>query len=283
MNTGNKKRDANTYTEREWIYAKSVFIISWFLIAAYVLHSFERVKIEIGLCHFVDCNLAVHPAFKIMLLLVALIAVVFYIIERRMLLSLCVLSVLSIVIFSAGNSNGIFYRAEILSMVLIAQFLAYVRYFFNPDKAKLLNTRFTYSIQVIAAVYVLSAYSKLSTSGVNWVFSFKEFALQVKKNIAIVNVNWGLNFSGYGDWLFAFFNQHPYFTISILTLSWFIEVFAFFMLLGKKSTMLYGGVLLIFHLSIFLVMFVYVPTILVCVFTFILNIPYLVSKMFNYD
>ncbi|MCB9365500.1 MAG: hypothetical protein H6587_13085 [Flavobacteriales bacterium] len=233
------------------------------------------MKQEIGICHLFNCNLLAYNFIKFSIIFSAIILSILYILEKWMLLTTLGLSFISMYIFSAGNSNGIFYRSEVLSAILIVQFFAYLFFYFNKNKPTLELNRFRYPIQVIAAIYVLSAIKKLKTTGFSWVLKNEEFAAQAKKSIQIEHANWGFDILSYANFIYETLSNNPNFVILILVISLLIELFAFVMIFSKKLTTIYGIILLLFHLGIFLTMFVYVPPIIIILITFVLNIPYL--------
>ena len=265
----------NRYNNLEWRFAKVTFIILWLMLSCFVVYEFNSVKQEIGLCHFFDCNILYYNLFKVIIIFLAVLLSILYVLDKWMLGTLFLLSIISMFVFSAGNSNGIFYRSEVLSAILIVQFFAYFIFYFSKNLSVLKLNRFRYSIQVIAAIYVLSAIRKLKTTGFSWVFKNQEFAAQAKKSIQIEHVNWGFDLTNYADFIYNLLSNHPNLTIFILILSLSIELFAFIMIFNKKATMIYGIILLLFHAGIFLTMFVYVPPVIIVLITFVLNVPYL--------
>lgn len=271
----------NSYSNKEWYFAKIPFILVWLGLIIFVLYEFNYVKTEYGLCLFLNCNVINVTLVKYIFLFISVFFTLLYIIEKQMMLTTFVLSFISMFVFSAGNSNGIFYRSEILSCVLFAQFLAYTNYSLTKNKNQLYNNRFKFSVQLIASLYVLSAIKKLHTSGIYWILSYKEFALKAKTNILIIYANWGIDLTTYAELVYNTLYNNPIFTISILTISLLIEMLAFLMVVNKKATFIYGIVLLIFHLGIFITMFVYVPPILIVVITFVFNLPYILYLIFK--
>ncbi len=273
---------SNTYSNTEWKLMKVVFIAGWFFITAFIYSTLTNIGGAKSICAFFDCNIILLGAVKVVLFTAMAVFSFMYIMEKQMLLSLFVLCASSVLIYSAGESNGIAGRCEILSAVLIAQFIAYAKYKKTGNAVALSQDRIQYSVQIIAAAYLLAAVSKLRGGGLGWIFQNKQLAIHAKSGFLRPGVHYGTQaLQHYADSIFSLFWNHPGLTAVLLALALIIEASAVICLLGKKATQVYGLLLFVFHLSMFILMFVFVPPVLLCVFVFILNGPLLIYKAFN--
>ena len=272
----------SNYTNVEWLVAKRVFALGMFPFLVFVLYKFNGTEILNGICYLFNCNYIANSIIKILIALVAFVAFIGYFFEKKMLASLFTLSLVSIGVFSASSSSGIFNQTSTLSMILVAQFIAYAKFKLLGGKQKLYNDRFNFSIQIISASYVLSAISKLTKSGWDWVFSYEEFVLQVNSNLIIYELNWGVSLKEYIDFLNVSLLSNEILVWILLMLSLLIELFAFVMIFSKKSALAYSMLLLLFHLGILMLMGILIPPIVLAVVVFSANLPYMIyNKRIN--
>ncbi len=279
MSTVSSSYWSGSYSQQEWKLMKLFFIPGWFFITAFIYNTLVHIGDGKSVCAFFDCNIILTGAVKVLLFSCMAVFSVLYILEKQMLLSLTVLSALSVLVFSAGESNGIAGRCEILSAVLIAQLVAYIKHKRTGDNEALAQDRIQYSVQIIAAAYILAAISKLRGAGIGWVLQNKQLAIHAKSGFLRPGVHYGTDvLQQYADMIFSLFWNHPVLTAVLLTLALVIEGAAFVCFWGKRYTHLYGILLAVFHLSLFILMFVFVPPVLLCVFVFVLNGPLLIYK-----
>lgn len=279
MSTVSNPYWSDRYSDLEWKLMKLFFIPGWFFITAFIYKTLVHIGDGKSICAFFDCNIILTGTVKALLFSGMAVFSVLYILEKQMLLSLAALSILSVLVFSAGESNGIAGRCEILSAVLIAQLVAYIKYKRTGDSQALSQDRIQYSVQIIAAAYLLAAISKLRGAGMGWVLQNKQLAIHAKSGFLRPGVHYGTDLlQQYADMIFSLFWNHPVLTGVLLTLALVIEAAALVCLLGKKQTQLYGILLTLFHASLFILMFVFVPPVLLCVFVFVLNGPLLIYK-----
>ncbi|MES2622490.1 MAG: hypothetical protein V4615_16685 [Bacteroidota bacterium] len=176
-----------------------------------------------------------------------------------MLLSIFLMAVLSVVIFSleisnAGNSG----RTEIMSMLFIIQFIAYLRYSLAGKQFKKQTTAYNvammYSIQIIAAAYIISGISKLSESGIAWVTEAQNISVRIIRSYAsrAIDIE-DSNLEQKGRNLAAFVLQNQ----ALIKIGFagvlFAEIFAFIAMFGKKYTHYYLIIILLLHGGIFLI------------------------------
>ncbi len=268
------------YSDLEWRLMKIVFITGWLLMVSFIYSSLTGVTDPKGICALIDCTLLPSKGIQSAVYLILFIFAVLYVFEKYMVASLLFLAGLSILVLSAGEANGIASRSELLSAVLIAQLLAYLKHSITKDRLSLQQDRIRYSIQIISAAYVLSALSKLKSSGIFWIFNHKQLAINAKVSVLRFQADFNFEFAErYSNWAYGFFLNHPNVVAAILLITLLIEGVAFVCWFGKKPSIIYGLILFLFHLGIFLMMFVFVPPILLCVFVFVINGPFLMYKV----
>jgi hypothetical protein len=282
MSEDSSKFWSNTYSNDEWIRMKFVFITGWVSLLGFVLLNLTNIDTPKGICLHFDCNWLQFISMKMIIAFLTLICSMYYLREQHMIMSLSGLSIISILILSAGESNGIPSRSELLSAVLIAQLVAYIKNRITHDQSALSQDRITYSVQVIAAAYMLSAFTKLRGLGFDWIFQEEELALNARIAILRIYADYGWTSAvEYADFVNGILSNNPIMVSIILFLTLVIESIAFVCFFGKKATILYGLLLVAFHTSIFLIMLVFVPPILMIVFVFILNGPTAMGNLFS--
>lgn len=251
----------NKYGDTEWRLAKISLIILWFLNIAVILLGYNSAPIKQGIFNWYNFNFIENPIWRYLILLISFIFTLMYLFEKRMTISTMGLFVISVFAFSLEESNGILSRASLLSFVFFAQYLAYIIHKYYP-KLDHKQLRFTFSIQAVVAAYMLSAISKLSASGMEWVSNSKYLSLQILKSYHYKFVN-------YADYKilkegidFASFVQNNQNTITaLLTFSLILELFAWISLGSKKRAIIYGILLLSMHIGIKLTMDISLVTI----------------------
>lgn len=238
-----------------WFWIKLVFVLSWF-VSIWTVFLFPGTNTyPNGFCTLFPCDLFQSSTIRILLFVWTLLASTGYVMEKYMLPSLASLSLISVIAFSLLSSKGIGYSNNFSSGIFIAQFLAYVVHFFTPNKAYLRHTRIQFPVQIIAASYVLSALSKLSTSDIYWFFNHEGFALQVKKSLLMTYINTGQEQTLLkADLLFNFLMNYPIITHTALFFALALEFFTFIVLLKPNFKVVYGWLLIALHLGIYLFM-----------------------------
>jgi hypothetical protein len=254
----------------EWLCMKIPFILFFFMFASGILWRFSTVTFPVALCRFGLCDWLTISTLKIPVITILLFFALAYIFEYKMKLTLGILSVVSLLVFSIEESNGIMNRASLISMVFIVQWLAYL--LFDNQFEKLVKYRVKFGIQLVVATYMLSAISKLITSGISWVSDSQYAVLQIQKSIYynFFDSN-NTSFIKEGDHFVQFMNQHSTF-FSLLFLSALIIEFTVFMaLFNNKMRIIYGLLLLAMHAGIFIVMDIIIPHVFIPMLLLFLN------------
>ena len=158
-----------------------------------------------------------------------------------------------------GNSQGaIGHATQIVTTVLLLQWLAYVWAAVQPrtrlpmprgyDRHQLAAD---WSRQGVAATYVVSALSKLIESKGDWISDTPYFGLQIVKSNSMGFYDWlaprtaGLG-AGMGQW----FVDHPSLAVLIFGAALPLELFAFLGLHNRRSALLFGVILFVFHSTV---------------------------------
>lgn len=267
------------YSEYRWKWLKIPFIVFWFFTSSFALIKTGSLLSPSGACRLINCTILLQPSIRITLLLISLVATIFYIIEIKMLITTMVLSILSVVIFSMQDSQGIYNRNDILTGILIVQMIAYLIFYVKNSNELLNKQRIVFSQQIIIAIYFLSGLSKLLHSGLFWFLETDKFALQTFK----ANLNQFINaanpsFLNKADIITSFILNHPVLTSILLLLTLFFEVFAFVMLfINNKGIVLYACLLIFLHIGIWIFMSIIITPIVLMNLIFLVNFPYFMS------
>lgn len=167
----------------------------------------------------------------------------------------------SIGIGTLANSQGAAnHSTQLISMILLGQFLAYVwprrqelggppSTWAFPDIAVHQKAVYT-SLVIFAASYVVCGWVKLDNSDWKWIQNVPNLAVELQKS----------NWSEYYDTLtpvpdslqsvVTMMNTHPNFARLIFGGGLVIELFAFLALMGRRWAFFYGILIIVFHLSV---------------------------------
>ena len=207
-----------------------------------------------GICRLYTFDFLFSSAGKILLYISVVVFAISYLAELKMLSTTFILFCLSCVIISFHESNGIYFRATVLSAIWFVQFIAYAQKHFNPD----FNShqwRIQYTVQIISAVYFLAAVAKLRISGIGWVNAGPLFSLQVIKNFSLSFYNSGEVSVMERGWLIANTLLHNKLITKIfLSASLFLELFCFLAAFNYRLKIIFGTGLLLMHVGIALIM-----------------------------
>ena len=261
----------NTYTTIEWKFMKISFVTFWLnaIIIIFIKNNF--IPMPIGVLSFLQPNSSVDFYFKLMSLITIMIAIYFYISEKHMIWITLFLFLISVLVFTIEESNGIFRRNDLFSFIFFSQFLSYIFKAKNID-SNIQKNRVQFSVQVIAIGYTLSAISKLSASGLNWVFDGRKMPLQIMKSFFYSFVNDGNNFFiQKGNEMIKTFNNNLYLIYFLLGFSLFLEFFAVISIFNKKISFIYGLLLLVMHIGIYWVLDIAIKGIYIPMLIFMVN------------
>lgn len=158
-----------------------------------------------------------------------------------------------------GNSQGgIGHTTQVLTVVLLAQWMAYVWAAVQPRTRLPMPRSFTrqqlaadWGRQALAASYVVSAITKLIESGGDWISDTPYFGLQVVKSE-------GMGFYDHlvpriaesSAWLGQWMVDHPMLTAMILAAALPLELLVFLGLNNRRIALFFGVTLYAFHSTV---------------------------------
>jgi len=246
------------FTPMEWNLVKILSIIFWLLLTIPILLKYHNQPQPEGICNYINCAFFSSSSFTYFTFGFLLIVSLLYLLERFMLLSIFLIAVLSVIIFSLEISNaGHSSRTEIVSMLFIIQFIAYLRYSLGGNKFKeettAYNVAMMYSIQIIAAAYIISGISKLGESGIGWVTEAQNISVRILRSYSSRAVDLDdSNLEQRGRNLAAFVLQHQTLIKIGFAGALFAEICAFIAMFGKRHAHYYLIVILLLQGGIFL-------------------------------
>lgn len=236
-------------------------MLYWISCVFKILTMYTSSPMPTGVFNFFKIHASVLGWLNMVMLGLAIFLLFAYLFEFKMCVTTLLLFVVSVYVFSLEESNGILRRASLLSFVFFAQFLAYLLYYLKI-MLSYQNNRIIFSIQAISAAYTLSAISKLTTSGFNWVFSGKYIAIQIIKSYQYKFVTTGdTKMISDGEKIADFIINQPNLIVCLLSLTLLLEFFAFVACINKRASFLYGLALLIMHFIIYTIMKINLKTI----------------------
>lgn len=250
----------------------------WLYNFLWSLWHFQHANLPVGIAKFLDLNFLSIPGVKWLLSMLAFAGLAMYLKGRFYSLSLSILFLLSLLVFSAEESSGVYYRVSLLTMVWLAQLLAV----WLHSEQTLRDKSIYFSVQIISAAYILAAYSKLSFSGLGWISDAKYFELQVLKGDYF---NWATNMGAANlqaaAYKVKFVRAHLTIIQCLLALSLMLETLALFILRSKKVAFYYGLTLFSMHLGIYLMMDIFIAPVAVPMFIFLVNPIYNAATYFQ--
>ncbi len=266
----------------EWFFMKLSFIVPVVFYLLRCLAKFPAQPYPVGICNLIDCTLPGSGPIKFLTYAILATAAILYVWEKAMLFSTFTLFLLSLTLLSLEESNG--YKGEngLVTLLLLVQFLAYLFHAIRKQD-NLAHNRVQYSIQIIAAVYILSGISKMYYSGISWFMEDAPgFILEVQR---VCNLEFAATgFAGFrekGNTISEFLTNNPVILHGILFFTVVIELGSFIMLFGKKYAFGYAFLFLGMHIGIYLVMDIFFPTIMIPMLIFAVNPVYLIWASIN--
>jgi hypothetical protein len=265
--------------KENWTLTKLLLSVYWLLLLFFRLLYNPRILSDPkGFCYLFNCELFLVEGIRIFLFFIALLSSALYVLEKKMILSLTIISIISVIVFSLDASNGIGNIINLSSSIFIAQLIAYIIYAVSKKKEHLVKNRIHFPMQIIAAHYMLAALSKLHNSGFSWFLADEGFALQVKKSLLLEYTTSGdQSLLAKAEWLPNLILEHPHMTHFFLLGALLLEFSTFIVLLKNELKVSYGWLLLLMHLGIYYFMEIsYFPVYLVLFFvniSFFIQLP----------
>lgn len=268
-----------SYSDKEWAVTRAITSIFWLATMWRVVLVYGRGNpFPEGVCRWFDCSaLADGPLSWIALAVASLLAIA-YVRGNSPLIITASMACMSVVILSIERSHGVQAREEFWSMILLGQTAAHARYRLGNETLRqtipIQNIVMAYSIQMLTVAYMIAGITKLQTAGINWVLDSPNVQLQVVKLAAQIRIEFGIEWpSTYADGVGLFIDRYPNFFRMLFAIALLIELFAFVGMLSKKLSRLYGIMLLLLHAGIMLLMFIVIPTFIVCIVAYMTPVP----------
>ena len=236
-----------------------------------------------GLARLVDLTFLLDPGVYRVCRAAAYVALVVYVLGRAWSATLPYLTFFCISTGSIFNSQGaISHHLQIVPLVLLAQTAAHFvnllrarRGGSSPDRAAAEDRLISWSLQAIAATYLVSGITKLIQSSGAWIIQSPLVALQVvKTNEQDFYDTLDPARAGAGLALAEWMIRHPLLVGAAMTAGLLLELGAPVLLLGRRWAAGYGLALIVFHETIHRVMqlhFVYNQYLL---WIYAVNVPF---------
>ncbi len=266
------------YTQKNWTYAKVLTIIVWLAFVLQELAGHHTAPTPVGICQCLNCNAIISAPYSYLIAGAAIILSLLYIWEKYMPITLCLLAITGMIVFSVAISDGSRPRFEILSMVLIVQLIAYVQYRLSGAKFKAAtsarNVAMFYSIQIIASCYMISAIRKVQVSGLSWIVNAPNVAIKVIASFTARGLDFNMHgLIPLGQGIAGFVINHPLLIQFGFAGTFVIEFFALIATIGRKQARYYGFLLLLMHFFILLVMGIVIIPFVMLLVAYIINLP----------
>ena len=265
----------------EWISIKLSLITIWSSIMCVMINEVHRCIYPVGICRIYSFDPLFTPIGKCILYALMILSALAYLLEKKMVLTTFALFLISLIVISFHESNGIFYRATVLSPIWAVQSLAYWQY--QKDKSfDLKYYRQQYVWQIIATVYALAGISKIYHSGLDWVNGGPQFALQMIKNYAYQYFDKG-DLRSFDETILLINKtlESPILLKAMLTFALTIELSCFAVLLGKRYRMFWGTCLSLMHLGIAYMMGIGISVVAFPMIIFFINPLFYFFKLIN--
>lgn len=236
-----------------------------------------------GLARIVDLHFLVQPTALTTGEYLLWAALVLYVARIALWLALPYMALFSIAVGSAQNSSGaIGHHAQIVSLVLLAQAVAYFRSRFSrtangerPAAVTIESRMIDWSLQAIAATYFISGLTKLIRTHGLWFFQSPFVAVQILKT-SDHNYYDKLDLASYhtGYELAEWMVQHPLLVGAIMSGGLLLELTSPLILCGRRWALFFGVALVVFHESIGRTMQLHFPFNEMLLVVYLVNAPY---------
>jgi hypothetical protein len=267
---------SDTYTKEEWFCTKLAIVLLVGPGLVFTLFNRSSAPFPIGLCKLIDCNLALADPFRWAFAAIIIVALLLFLAEVKMVYTTFSLFLLTMVIYSIEESNGLRGRNGILSLMFLAHFFAYLFQQLKWDTS-LGRNRIQFTAQFIAAAYLLAAISKLTASGLAWVTDSPFVALQILKSFDYAYFDTGIKMhSDKGIQMAAWISQHVAVVKFLFGFTLVLELCAFTIMLKKKIAFFYSLLLMGMHFGMLIMMDIFFPTISIPLIIFLINPFYLI-------
>lgn len=273
------KQLTTAHSSAQWFGIKLSLVLPTVVYMVYCLNRYQSIPFPSGLCQLFNCGVWLLPWVKVSLLLLLLAAAAGYLLERYMLLSTALLTLISLLVLSVEKSNGVAVQNGLITLLYAVQWLAYALHAYDVP-GNLAKQRVQFSLQVIAAVYVLSAIAKLSTSGIGWFTTDAPLlTLEVmRKFYATYAATGDAAYLQQATFIAGALSRHVLLLQAFLGSALLLELFAFVMLAGGRIAKVYAMLLLGMHVGIYAVLHIQYPSIVIPLLAVAVNPLYLVYR-----
>ncbi len=245
----------NNEADLQWFCIKLLFIFYWLTNMWLMLSQTDgNIVLPVGIYKIYQPVWLFSGYGKTALAALVLGLSLLYLFEKAMHVVTLVQFLLSVIIISYHESLGIFNHATVYSVLFAVQSMAYWQKKRN-SQFDISLFRIQYSIQIIAAMYMLAAITKLRVSGIGWINSGELFAIQVVKNYSFTYFGTGNKSAletGYA--LAQKLLMHKFLIKSFLAFALLLELFCFVVVFSRPVRLVYAFALLAMHAGIKLVM-----------------------------
>lgn len=260
----------NRYTRTEWFFLKLTLAALWLRLASRIFIDTSGVPYPSGLCSLVDCSFLATPETARYIYLGALLLSIPYLLECWMKYTTLLMFLLSCLMFTLEESNGVLNRCSLYSMLFFAQSAAY---FMGGRDLKV--NRIQFAVQVIAAGYFLAGVSKVAASGPGWITDAPNAAVQMIKNYAYEFYNSNNQvYIDMGMQQARFVIENKPVIIVLFAFSLLFELTAWVAMFGKRHAFVYGLLLLGMHMGILYFMDILIVAIFYPMLIILLNPAY---------
>ncbi len=255
--------DPSASSYRYWFWMKVTLVLPVVFYFLYCLNRYHAQPFAMGLCRYVDCSQIAFFPLNALVGLVLFILAICYLLEKQMLLSTFGLFLISMLVLSLDESNGNPAENGIITMLFFAQFAAYLIHALVSD-SNLSGHRVNFSLQIVAAVYVLSGLSKVIHSGLYWfTYDAPRFTLEIMRVYYSQYASAGAEHFISKGYAFAnFLLAHPLLLQTLLLGALLLELGSFLILINRRVAFVYGMLLLLLHAGIYWAMHITFPTIM---------------------
>jgi hypothetical protein len=234
-----------------WLLTKLVYSVFWIILMFMMIGKCtESCAFPTGMCKLNSFSILFTNVGKVLLSIAIITSVAMYVLEIKMVYTLSFLFLISCIVMSHYESNGMFSRATVFSIIWFAQLLAYSIRYLNAD-FDLRYWRIQYSVQSIAACYTLAGISKLYASGLGWIYIGPLFSLQIMKNYAFLYSDTGAIGYIYQAKSMAYeLTKHNISLTIMLAISLVLESFCLLVSFNKSIRIIFGIGLMLMHIGI---------------------------------
>lgn len=256
----------NRNTNAEWFLLKLSVAFIWVSIAGRLFIDNATIPYPSGLCSLFNCQFMIWLNTAHFFYKVAVVLCIPYLLERWMKYTTLLMFVMSCLMFTLEESNGVLNRCSLYSLIFLAQSIAY--FIGGPGLKK---NRLQFAVQIIAAGYFLAGTSKLIASGPGWVTDAPNAAIQIVKNYAYEYFNSGdPKVMDMGMRQADFVLKNNAFIILLFGMSLILELTAWVAMASKRIAFLYGCMLFGMHMGIYyymdiLIVAIYYPMLIILI------------------